>query len=315
MHIRHYNRLKCPGCTIGRVKMDQIVFVAILTAVIHLTDTLFYGVRISGVKTKRLATAISLYQIVSLVAMTANMIQAPLLSAVVEEGINNSQIPYQIYLSQLQGGIRLIILAASAGTLGAALLTPVFVFIFNRTIFLFERTGSLPQLILFFLSPVNAWRICRSAGRTIRLKRSSMLHKGLARTKRQLSLKGLFNHHLFPLHLILTNVFVIGIWTTGVLSALYAGATMPNYRSTASLLSGIVNGIAVVLSAFLIDPVTAVITDQALQGIRDEKEMVQWSFWLILSRLLGTVVAQALFLPAVKLVAVVTGLLTHITVH
>ena len=31
--------------------MEQIQLVALLTAIIHLTDTLFYAVRLSGVKT------------------------------------------------------------------------------------------------------------------------------------------------------------------------------------------------------------------------------------------------------------------------
>src|SRR5208337_848 len=78
-----------PGCLrTRRLAMDRIQLVALLTAIIHLTDTLFYAVRLSGVKTRRLITALSLFQLVALLAGVANMVQAPLLSAVVEQAIN-----------------------------------------------------------------------------------------------------------------------------------------------------------------------------------------------------------------------------------
>ncbi len=290
--------------------MDRILLVALLTAVIHLADTLFYAVRLSGVKTRRLATAFSLYQLVSLLAGVANMIQAPLLSAVVEQGIHASFSSYQAHLERLEGDIRLIILAASGGTAGAALLTPLTIFIFNRAIFLFERVGSLPLLLLSFLSPARIYRILKETRRALASRQSFLASRRFFRKRGLLSGDSFPGHNFLPLWLFLIHILVIGIWTTGVLSALYAGALLPSFRSTASLLSGIVNGIAVVLAAFLIDPVTAVITDQVLLGLREEREIIYLSFWLILSRLLGTFLAQLLFLPAAHLVKFVALLLT-----
>ncbi|MDH7577445.1 MAG: DUF2837 family protein [Bacillota bacterium] len=291
--------------------MDRIILVAILTAVIHLTDTLFYAVRLSGVKTRRLATAFSLYQLISLLAGVANMVQAPLLSAVVEQGINAGFPSYQDHLNRLQKDIRLIILAASGGTAGAAFLTPLAIFIFNRAIFLFERMGSLPRLLFSLLSPIRIFRICREVRRALAERRSFFAPRGSLKKGNFLSVKSFLGRSPLPLALFLTHILVIGIWTTGVLSALYAGALLPSYRSTASLLSGIVNGIAAVLAAFLIDPVTAVITDQALQGLREEKEIVYLSCWLILSRLLGTLFAQLIFLPAAHFVKIVALILAQ----
>ena len=40
--------------------MERLLIVAALTAVIHMINTLIYAVRISGVRTQRLATALSL---------------------------------------------------------------------------------------------------------------------------------------------------------------------------------------------------------------------------------------------------------------
>jgi hypothetical protein len=113
-----------------------------------------------------------------------------------------------------------------------------------------------------------------------------------------------------PLILLLVHILVVSIWTNGVLAALYAGALLPAYRSTASLLSGIVNGIAAVLSNFMIDPVTAVITDQALQGQRDERDMINLTYWMMCTRLLGTILAQPIFIPTVHLVEMLTRLMT-----
>ena len=141
--------------------MDRIQLVALLTAVIHLTDTLFYAVRLSGVRTRRLITAISLYQLIALLAGIANMVQAPLLSAIVEQAINAGQAAHQANLQYLLGGIRLIILSASVGTIAAAGIAPIFIFFMNRAVFIYERTGSVSQLLLLLLSPSRIARLSR----------------------------------------------------------------------------------------------------------------------------------------------------------
>jgi hypothetical protein len=316
--------------------MDRIQLVALLTAVIHLTDTLFYAVRLSGVKTRRLITALSLYQLVALLAGVANMIQAPLLSAIVEQAINAGQIDHQAHLDYLLGGIRLIILAGSAGTVAAALIAPIFIFFMNRAVFIFERTGSLMRLILLLLSPARHVRLLREVAAAFGRRRAgqpwgkapgaapgalgvqrlgrrpvgalphtarhrSLLHRGLA-----IFADMLYRGRPLPPSLFLVHILVVSIWTNGVLAALYAGALLPAYRSTATLLSGIVNGIAAVLSNFLIDPVTAVITDQSLHGIRDERDMIVLTYWLMFTRLLGTILAQLLFIPTAHLVELLT---------
>ncbi|MGC7880221.1 lipid II flippase family protein [Desulforudis sp. 1190] len=88
----------------------------------------------------------------------------------------------------------------------------------------------------------------------------------------------------------------------GVLSALYAGALFPEFRGTAILLSGIVNGIATVLIATVVDPTAARITDQAARGARPEKDVQIMVAYLTGTRFLGTIFAQALLLPAAELI-------------
>ncbi len=304
--------------------MDRIQLVILLTAIIHLTDTLFYAVRLSGVKTRRLITAFSLFQLISLLAGVANMIQAPLLSAVVEQGINSGQLYHQAHMAYLLGCIRLIILASSAGTVAAAAIAPIFIFFMNRAVFVFERTGSLPQLFLLLLSPARFARLLREFNAAFARRRQQLgcaryggRPKGWAAGGRsmlrpvlQVVSDLIFRGRPLPLGLFLVHIVVVSIWTNGVLASLYAGALMPSYRSTASMLSGIVNGIAAVLATFLIDPVTAVITDQSLQGLRDERDIVALTYWLMFTRLLGTILAQVIFIPTAHLVEWLTLLMT-----
>ncbi|WP_341473726.1 lipid II flippase Amj family protein [Desulfofundulus thermobenzoicus] len=308
MHI-FVHRQSCPRA--GDVSIDRILLIAALTAVIHLTDTLVYAVRLSGVITRRLATAFSLFQLISLLASTANLIQAPLLSSVVERTINTglqhtgtagqnlleSPLYYQ-QLAHLCLDIRMIIFAATLGTVAGVLSTPAFNYIFTRVIFLFEEAGSIPRLILMLLSP---YRLARTLHK--RPRYGVTFRPSLPARPRNI-----------PMAFLAANTLVIGIWTTGVLSALYAGALLPDYRSTASLLSGVVNGAATILSAMIVDPTAATITDQALRGTRDQRDVRQMVYYLCLTRVLGTILAQALFLPAavlIKEVALVIAVSNH----
>ncbi len=246
--------------------------------------------------TRRLATAFSLFQIISLLASTANLIQAPLLSSVVEKTINTGlkhasgpllESPlYHHQLTLLGMEIRMVIFSATLGTVLGVLLTPAFNYIFTRVIFLFEEAGSIPRLVIILLSPRLLVKTLRKRPRYLGTLRASLPQRP----------------QNIPLTFFIAHTIVIGIWTTGVLSALYAGALLPEYRSTASLLSGVVNGVATILSAMIVDPTAAMITDQALRGIRDQRDIRQMVYYLCLTRVLGTILAQVFFLPAAHLI-------------
>lgn len=262
-----------------------------------MTDTLVYAVRFSGVSTRRLATAFSLFQIIALLASTSNLIQAPLLSSVVEQTINTGLEHAAIYEKltlQLNHEIRLIIVFATLGTIAGVLFTPFFIFIFSKMIFLFEEMGSIGRLILALLSPRFL----------IILAKALIFDKPMRPLRRRVVYK-----RNIPLTFLVANVVIIGIWTTGVLSALYAGVLIPDYRSTASLLSGVVNGMATVLSAIIVDPTAAMITDQALREERDQTDVKQMVYYLCLTRIMGTFLAQILFMPSAKFIKFVAILI------
>lgn len=289
--------------------MERLLIVAALTAVIHFTNTLAYAVRVSGVRTRRLATAFSLFNVIFLVASTANTIQAPILASMVELVIKTGQdqagvrladaqlidsAAYQVLLVSLGQNVRVVILAATVGTLIAAALIPAFVNIFNRAILLFEETGSVPRMLsMIIFSPRKFMKI---GGQNYLPGKTSFKNA----VKRKIAI---------PKTFLFLNIIVTGIYTTGILSAIYAGALFPGFRSTATLLSAVVNGIATILAATVVEPTAAAITDQAIREDLGEDDVKQMVFYLTLTRILGTVFAQLIFLPSAYLVKYVATLL------
>jgi len=101
---------------------------------------------------------------------------------------------------------------------------------------------------------------------------------------------------------------MVAIYAVGVLAALYAGAQLPDLRTTASQLSGIVNGIATILLALLVDPTSAHIVDQVVREKRDLQDARTMVFLLAAGRVVATLlIAQLIFLPASKYIVVVTN--------
>lgn len=281
--------------------MDRLLIVVmVLTAIIHLINTLIYAVRPAGVATKKLATAYSLFNVIFLIAQTANMIQAPLIGSIVDHAIKRAQesvgttgslvhsAVYRQELDVLNSDIRLVILAASVGTALGALFIPAFIGVFQRGIQLFEEVKSVPRMFtLVLFSPRRLKNMFKSS--------VALPEKGLVKqaTRQKLNI---------PRKFLVLNFFVTGIYTIGVLSALYAGALFPDFRSIAIQLSGIINGMATIMFATVVDPTAAMITDQALREERPPQDVKQMSFYLALTRLGGTAFAQLIFVPAALII-------------
>lgn len=280
--------------------MERLLLVAALTSLIHLINTLIYSVRVSGVRTGRLATAISLFNVIFLVSSTANMIQGPILATMVEGSIHRGGLDGAVggmeslmafppaYLHQigiLAGDFRLVILSATVGTVIGALLMPAFVKVFTGLILVFEKVGSVPGLLL---------KVVFSPRRVLRYAVDRPQEPG--KKYRTPALRGL------PVMFLVMNVLVTGIFTTGVISALYAGALYPGYRASATMLASVVNGVAQILFATVVDPVAARITDQALEGKREQSDVRRMALYLAVTRLAGTLLAQVFFIPAAYLI-------------
>lgn len=274
------------------MSMDFPLFlISSFTFVIHFTESSVYSMRLAGVRTRQIAIALSFVTSALLISRLSNMGQAPLLGAMVDSAIN---VGSEFAILELIREFRIVIFAAFLGSFSGAFFTPSFVTLLERGILEFLRHGSFFRTFLHFFMP----RQLLNTARSFRLPRLS-------------SLKSLSFSRLPKLFLIM-NVFVTAIYTIGVLCALLAGALMPDLRSTAIQLSGIVNGIATILLATVVDPAGARLTDQAVHGTRPESDVKSAIFFLLMGRLLGTlVVAQVLFLPFSTYIMLVTDFIAQ----
>jgi len=176
-----------------------------------------------------------------------------------------------------------------------AFLTPTFVRIFEKGIVVFEEVGSIPGLVVQAFRPKN-----------IKAIMASFRLPGVQ------SFQGITWNRIPHLFLYL-NVLMASIYAIGVLASLYAGAQLPAFRATAANLSGIVNGMATILLAIMVDPSGAHIVDQVVRGKRSEADARSMVFFLIMGRVFGTlIISQLFFLPATHYIMSATQLVTRL---
>lgn len=261
----------------------RLIIVIVFTGVIHLVNTLGYSVRLAGVQTKSLAIANSMWNVIFLVSSTANTIQAPFLGKIVDaasSNITSSPAGKAIITAQLNNDIRIIIIAATLGSILGIFILPSFVYLFKKGIERFNQVGSVPRIILSVFLPANAWKILRS----INFKENKKFYKDLKR--------------IVPTKVLILNVLIWGLFTTAILSSMYAGVLMPSLSRTTITLASIVNGLATILLFTMVDPYISAITDQGLRAERTEAEVKSVVVYMAISRAVGTVLAQVFFVPA-----------------
>ena len=255
----------------------SLIIICFFTGLIHTTESLAYGMRLAGIRTKQIAIAMAFVTSTLLVSRLSNMFQAPLLGAMVDTTI---LINTQESILLLENNFRVIIFCGFLGAFLGALLTPTAVALFQKAIINFQETGSIPRVIFRGLKPKNIIKIFK-----------------LAKFPRVAALKTLSLTDV-PKGFLISNVIVTSIYVIGVLCALLAGAMLPEFRSTALQLSGIVNGMATILFTIFVDPPGARVTDQAANGKRSENDVRSVVFFLQLGKMLGILIfAQVLLRP------------------
>ncbi len=260
----------------------QLALLFALTFVINLIGSLAYSVRIAGVRTRRIALSFSLFNLLVLVSRTANTFQAPLLAKRVEHGLRGIGSP-----DASIGDFRLLLLAASLATIVGALLTPTFQRLMTRAVAAFARDRSLPKLLLRALSPAG---LSHLRDVVVLPSPANVITKSSVRAP-------------IAVGVMLTNTLATAVWTVGVFAALYAGYLAPEFRATASNLSGVINGGATILLFAIVDPFLAMLTDDVVGGRSTEPIFRRAVVWMLGSRLAGTALAQVLFLPSAHLIA------------
>jgi hypothetical protein len=260
---------------------------------IHLTESLAYSMRLAGVRSRQIAVALSFVTSTLLISRLSNMFQAPLLGAMVDASVLTGAGA----ASLLEAQFRVIIFCAFLGSILGMTLTPTMVGVFAAGIKRFSVSGSLPRMMISFFAP-----------------RRLRIFVSMIKVPRLESLKSISIRRL-PKGFLIINMVVTSVYTIGVLCALLAGANLPEFRSTAIQLSGIVNGIATILFTMFVDPAGARITDQAVNGIRPESDVKSVVFFLQMGRLVGTLVlSQLLLVPFTQYIMWVTRTLAHWTI-
>ncbi|MFD0771539.1 lipid II flippase family protein [Bacillus sp. CGMCC 1.60114] len=249
----------------------KLIFIMLFTMIIHAVETSSYSIRLAGVRLKKITVALAIIGIVLLVSRTSNLLQAVMLGRIVDRARVHGDI-------DMEATIRLILLAASIGTLLALFLYPTLTKLFGYVIQQFEIEGSFIRMM-----KTNNVQKLRYTKKYIRFPKLEMIHR--------LRIGGI------PKRIMLINMIATAIYTAGVLAALYASVLNPTYATTATTASGLINGFATILLTVLLDPRIALLTEQALQKENGAETMGKMYGWLMISRFLGTLLAQVLFVP------------------
>jgi hypothetical protein len=263
----------------------QVAAVFVLTFVIHLTSTLSYGLRIAGVRTGRIAVAFALTNLLLLVSRTSNTFQGPLLAKHVEGNILAGT------LGTAETDFRLLMLAATLATAVGALIVPTAQRLFADAIVAFGRHRSLPRLLLRALTPSGLLRVRRA------------LVVPAKENLTRLSLRQV------PVRLVAYNALATALLTVNVFASLHAGCLNPELRLTANNLSPVVNGLSTILLFVYIDPYLSILADDVMAGRETESFFRRCVILFIGGRLVGTLLAQLLLLPAAWGILVLAKLL------
>ncbi|OPX85881.1 MAG: hypothetical protein A4E53_03360 [Pelotomaculum sp. PtaB.Bin104] len=249
-----------------------------LTFIIHTIDTLSYSVRLSSVKSGQFALSTSLFNVFVLISRTANMLQGPLIGALIGTSIAMEIDP--VY------DIRKVVFASTGGTLAGIVLIPTFLKIFHFAVARLETTGSVPLLIIQALSINNIKLIAKNS---VMPSRETFQN---------------IRYHDIPKRLLVFNTLLTAVYTVGVLAAFYSATLVaPEYQLAASSSSGMINGVATILLTLVVDPRAAIITDQAFRGNRPYSDVKTLVVLLIGAKLLGTLLGQVILIPAANLIA------------
>ncbi len=261
----------------------QIIIIIFLTIIIHATETLSYSIRLGGIKLKKIAVALSLTGIVLLIARTSNMFQAPIIGVIVDRAKSDSTI-------DVLGIFHIILLSASIGTLLALFLYPTGTRLAMLMIERLEIEGSAIAL----MKTSNIHKLKRTSS-YVRRPRIQMIHR--------LRVGGI------PKRIMLINMVVTAIYTSGILAALYASILNPEHGTTANMATGVVNGIATILLTLLLDPQIALMTERAFNQENGAEEIAKTYAWLMIARFFGTLLAHLLMIPSAWLISWVSRII------
>lgn len=268
-----------------------------------------YAARLAGVRTGRIATSISLFNLFVTASRLATLIYTLMLGplsdragnairGIVTHGVRAAaSAPTQVAIYHIRHTfdlqLRAIVLAGLVGTVLGSLMLPMFTELYIRGVRSFERTKSIPHSLLRLADA----RVIADLVRHLRWPRVGELLSFSARN--------------VPRRLLIFNVVVTGIYAIGVVAAYYASVLDVNVARTAIGISGIINGIGTVAFTLFVDPTSSIIVDEAVKGERPERDVKAMVFYLSLTAIIGWILCQLILLPAAEIIAFVAHLVNH----
>ena len=261
-----------------------------------------YAARLAGVRTGRIATSISLFNLFVTASRLATLLYTLMLGPLADHAGNAVKAMLVVHAPTsdissvgrlFDGQLRLIVAAGMVGTIIGAILLPMFTYIYVRGVRSFERTKSLPHSVIRIFDPRVVLDIVRSQ-----------------RMPSFRELRG-FSLDRIPRRLLIFNVLVTGIYAIGVVAAYDASVIDVNVARTALGISGIINGIGTIAFTFFVDPTSSIIVDEAVKGERPHEDVRSMVFYLALTAIVGWALSQLILWPSAELIAFVARLVNH----
>ncbi len=281
----------------------QLVVALIVNAIVQAIQIGAYAARLAGVRTGRIATSISLFNLFVTASRLATLVYTLMLGPLSDTAGNAIKALLPRLPSHAIGPdraaailsvqhtfewqLRAIIIAGTVGTLLGSLLLPMFTYIYVRGVKSFERTKSLPHSVLRMFDP----RVIGSILQRIRVPHYREIFA--------------FSTRGIPRRLLIFNVVVTGVYAIGVVAAYYASILDVNVARTAIGISGIINGIGTIAFALFVDPTSSIIVDEAVKGERPHEEVKAMVFYLSATAIVGWVLSQLILWPAAEIIKVV----------
>jgi hypothetical protein len=276
----------------------QLVVALAINVLVQAIQIGAYAARLAGVRTGRIATSISLFNLFVTASRLATLVYTLMLGPLSDHAGNAVKAAHDpLLIAHIQSTfawqLRAIVLAGLLGTIVGTLLLPMFVYVYVRGVRSFERTKSLPHSLIRLLD----WRVLGNIVKAEHIPPFSEIRT--------------FSTQRIPRRLLIFNVVVTGIYAIGVVAAYYASVLDVNVARTAIGISGIINGIGTIAFTFFVDPTSSIIVDEAVKGERPHEDVRSMVFWLSVTAIVGWVLSQLLLWPAAEIIKVVAHLVNH----
>ncbi len=271
----------------------KLVGAMVITFVVQGVTIGAYAARLAGVQTKRIATSISLFNLLVTTGRLANLFMAFFVGPLSDQAgtavgrLRGETMAVGAWQHLFETQLRLIVLAGTLGMIAFALFLPMFTYLFRRGVHSFEARGSVPHSLTRLVSPSVIADVLGSE----RLPRLAELRA--------------FDWRMLPKRLLVFNTVVMCVYAIGVQASYLASVLDAGVARTAIGLSGVINGVGTIAFTLFVDPTSSMITDQAIHGKRTVEEVRSMVFYLSLTAIIGSLLSQAILYPAAVIIEVV----------